>query len=363
MRNVISIFFLFIITSCSVGNNVSLEEEIIFQTIEKLTPEASEVDLFVPASGGENSLIYEARKNEFWTAHNRIKENDSAYYILSDQLFVPEVGERYVTRNGISESFIDFLFKSSSPRKINPSPVSKLHNLSLNKDVVNQEDYKSINTPGCYGYVEFSRMMFSENNTKALFLFKYHLNYVMDFTHLVTVTKRGNEWVIDNKKKIFVSYESPDSPLEPTSFLETIQGPNISSTFAEENFEIKFSTDTNMNHALPREQDIIILMSQKAFDENLLGKVNLEFSVDRNSNDLENINFKKINDSTYKMRINKCYSESDIEYDIRITPKRGYIYNDFLEASSHKRSVYHTSAASLGVWWKSVDNIDSLNCK
>lgn len=344
-----------IFESCKSSSNELdiLESEILSNTINYLTPDVSEIELIVPVEGGENSGKFEKRKKSFYLKHNRIIRNEGGYFILSNNLTIPNQSERYISSNGLPNSFVNFLFHTTKKKEVNCDFVKRIHNIKVKKKIVKITDFKTLNKPGCFGYIEYSRMFFFSNNTKAYFIFKYRLNNGMDITQFVTVKKVGGFWKIENREDLLVSHETANTPIEPTKIIDTLNAPK----YDDSNFEIKFSSDINGNHSLPRDENIIVTINQNVFDKEFLKYSNFDFSIDRNSNDLENIYFIKLNDSTYKMKINKNYSNTEIEYDVRITPKRGYIYHDFLEASQYHRYVDHLYPGSLKVLWKSIDKI------
>ncbi|MCR9171394.1 MAG: hypothetical protein NXI10_02810 [bacterium] len=364
MKNWIYLCLVLAFTSCTGGkddvdnNTDQIESEIIRSTITELVPYTSEIRLIVPAKGGEESSKLEAREEAFFIEHEQIEQNGEAYFILSNKLTVPIPGERYISEQGFSNSLLHFLFYTAKKRSVANSDIDRLHELNVRKENINTVNHNEINKPGCYGYIEYSRMKFSDNNTKAEFIFKYRLNHGMDITQLVTVNKHENNWQIVNREDLLVSYEPPDSSFEPTKIIDTLIAPK----YNDSDFEITFEERENAI-PFPRNTDIIVTVKQTAFDKNFLKFVEFDFSVNRSANDLNKLDLVKINDSTYKMNIDECYSENYVAFDVRIAPKRGYIYSDFLEASQYTRYVDHLSSASLKVWYGSVQQIDNSKCK
>lgn len=353
MKKLLGILLLFNLVGCTDNgksdDSAKTEQEIIEQTIYNLTPNLREVQLIVPAEGGESSDLLDARENAFWPEHEKLKQNNKLNIILSTELTVPATGERYTCFSGLSDEFINFLYSNElKAKKVDLSIIKTINGFHVINKKIDYKEFENINKPGCYGYIEYSRMCFSNNSSFATFIYKYRLNNGENLSYLVTVKKLNDKWIIDKKEDLNVYYLAPSTSIQPTNIIDTIQVPD----HKEKDFIIDISVNNVSLDKYPRNKEIIFKFKNNAFKKEFLEFADLYLAVDSYGDNGKNLHFNKKNDSTYSLIIDSDFSDPFLECGICLTPKRGYVLNKMHQTGS---MMYITSTERLRIEVKYIE--------
>ncbi|MNJ85260.1 hypothetical protein D3C87_27290 [compost metagenome] len=345
MKKLLYILSLFYLASCSNKNADTdiIEREIIKQTIYKLTPNLNDVALIVPAEGGESSEVYEKRESEFWLEHNEKRKNGSLNIILSNILNVPANGERYTSPKGLSNEFVHFLYDNNLKTKlINCSEIKSINGIKVINRKIDHENYQSANKPGCYGYVEYTRMYIHKNHLTASFIYKYRLNNGENRSYFITVKKKNDIWNIVKKEEIEVYYQDPSTSIQPTNIIDTIQVPDHN----EKDFKIEIVVNNVSMDKYPKNKEILFKFKNESFKESFLKYADLYLAVNGYGDNDKYIHFKEIKNDLYSLKVDSGYSERFLEYGVCLTPKRGYVLKKMHQTGS---MMYVTNTEQLRI--------------
>ncbi len=335
MKKLLGILLLFNLVGCSDNgkndDSAKIEQEIIEQTIYKLTPNLREVQLIVPAEGGESSDLLESRENAFWPEHEKMKQNNKLNVILSTELTVPASGERYTCSSGLSDEFVNFLYSNElKSKKVDCSIIKEINGIHVLNKKIDYKEHDNINKPGCFGYIEYSRMYISNNSSFASFIYKYRLNNGENLSYLIKVKKLKDKWIIDKKEDLNVYYLAPSTSIQPTNIIDTIQVPD----HKEKDFIIDISVNNVSLDRYPKNKEIMFKFKNNAFKKEFLEFTDLYLAVNGFGDNDKNLHFNKKNDSLYSLIIDSDFSDPFLECGICLTPKRGYVLNKMHQTGS-----------------------------
>jgi hypothetical protein len=210
-QNILILLFLILATSnfgqVQLKNNelqAMLEIEIISQTIPNLLFPISPPPP-PPFIGTEKETIQlndsiEKQKEDF----NLRVDTTAFYFYLIDSLFIPNSTViEYLSEskcNGLSQ----FLFSDTLSAK--PINISFIDNL-ISYSVLSNKQRKETMRPtfGYLGIAGFSRIVFNDSFTQALFYFEHNYDSDSGSGHVILVEKKNGRWEILRNDMIWIS--------------------------------------------------------------------------------------------------------------------------------------------------------------